>query len=112
MECRSQDLDLVRELSTLNDPMTQLCTASERAVLVGIGATCATAIGAFATFSNGALTLTAELSDPLLNEHFRVVMQTDDVNLLDIENAAQLGMAVAEQLRSTPLGTRLSGKNE
>ena len=112
VECRSDDLDLLRELSTLNDPLTQLCTAAERAVLVGIGATCATAIGAFASFSNGSLTLTAELSDPLLNEHFRVVMQRDDVDLLDIENATQLGMAVAEQIRSTPLGMRLGGKNE
>jgi hydroxymethylbilane synthase len=112
VECRSDDLDLLRELSTLNDPLTQLCTAAERAVLVGIGATCATAIGALASLSNGALTLTAELSDPVLNEHFRVVMQRDDVDLLDFENATQLGMAVAEQIRSTPLGKRLGGKNE
>ena len=112
VECRSEDLDLLRELSTLNDPLTQLCTAAERAVLVGIGATCATAIGAYATFGDGSLTLTAELSDPLLNEHVRVVLQSDNLDLLDIQNATQLGMAVAEQLRSTPLGTRLGGKNE
>ena len=112
VECRSEDLDLLRKLSTLNDPLTQLCTAAERAVLVGIGATCATAIGAYATFGDRTLTLTAELSDPLLNEHFRVVLQSDDVDLLDIKGATELGLSVAEQLRSTPLGARLSGKNE
>ena len=112
VECRSEDLDLLRELSNLNDPLTQLCTAAERAVLVGIGATCATAIGAYATFGDGSLTLAAELSDPLLNEHVRVVMQSDDMDLLDIQNATKLGMTVAGKIRSTSLGTRLRGIHE
>lgn len=56
--------------------------------------------------------VTSQFPSPVLNEHFRVVMQSDDVDLLDVENAIQLGMAVAEQLRSTPVGMRLGRKNE
>jgi hydroxymethylbilane synthase len=111
VECRSEDRDLLRELAQLNDPITQLCTAGERAVLIGIGATCATAIGAFASFHDGVLSLTAELSDPLVNEHHRVEAHVDIANPIDTHPAERLGLAVAEEIRSTPLGLRLSRKD-
>jgi hydroxymethylbilane synthase len=108
IECRSDDSDLLHELTKLNDPITQLCTTAERAVLVGIGATCATAIGAYAVFENGVLTLTAELSDPLLNEHHRVEKHVNIADPVDTQSAERLGLAAAEEIRSTPLGLRLS----
>ncbi len=108
VECRSADLELLHELSRLDDPIARLCTAAERAVLVGIGATCATAIGANATFEEKVLTLTAELSDPRTNEHHRVVMQIDVVDPLDTQSAEKLGLNAANEIRSTPLGLRLS----
>ncbi|HUW79026.1 MAG TPA: hydroxymethylbilane synthase [Candidatus Nanopelagicaceae bacterium] len=111
VECRSVDTELVMELSELDDPATRLCTSAERAVLVGIGATCATAIGAFATFKNGTITLTAELSDPATNEHHRVERRLETVNLDQHQLAEGLGLAVAVEIRSTPLGQRLSNKD-
>lgn len=108
IECRSDDLDLLRELNQLNDPMTQLCTVAERAVLKGIGATCATAIGAYAALEGGVLSLVAELSDPLLNEHYRVASHIEIANPKDIQLAERLGLTAAEEIRSTSLGRRLS----
>jgi hydroxymethylbilane synthase len=108
IECRSDDLDLLRELNQLNDPMTQLCTVAERAVLKGIGATCATAIGANAAFEGGVLSLVAELSDPLLNEHYRVASHIEIANPKDVQLAERLGLAAAEEIRSTSIGRRLS----
>ena len=111
VECRSEDLELLNELSQLNDPITELCTAAERAVLVGIGATCATAIGAYASFENNVLKLIAELSDPLLNEHYRVTWKRQPVDPLDIQTATNLGLQAANEIRSSPLGIRLGRKN-
>jgi len=111
VECRSTDVGLLKELSQLNNATTELCTAAERAVLVGIGATCATAIGAYATFENNILTLIAELSDPLTNEHHRVTWKREPVDLIDTETAKKLGLEAANQIRSTPLGQRLSRKD-
>ena len=108
IECRSEDLDLIRELNSLNEPTAQLCTTAERAVLVGIGATCATAIGAYATLDDGVLTLTAELSDPLLNEHHRVVTHVNIGDSNQLQAAERLGLAAADEIRSTPIGLRLT----
>jgi hydroxymethylbilane synthase len=112
IECRSDDLDLLRELKKMNDPITELCTVAERAVLKGIGATCATAIGAYASFESGVLSLVAELSDPLLNEHYRVASQIEIANPMDIQLAERLGLAAAEEIRSTSIGRRLSRADE
>lgn len=111
VECRSTDLELLYELSQLNDPVTRLCTAAERAVLVGVGATCATAIGAYASFEEKVLTLTAELSDPLLNQHHRVTMHVDIDDPLDTQSSEKLGLTAAEEIRATPTGQKLSTRN-
>jgi hydroxymethylbilane synthase len=111
VECRIEDFELLGELAQLNDPVTRLCTSAERAVLVGIGATCATAIGAFATLEREVLTLTAELSDPLTNEHHRVERLARIGNLSDTTLAEALGFNVAQEIRSTALGLRLSKRD-
>jgi hydroxymethylbilane synthase len=107
VECRSDDLELIATLSLLNDPLTRFVTAAERAVLVGIGATCATAIGALAQFDDGTLILTAELSAPDADEHARAVMTRNHLGIADIALARELGLAVADEIRKTALGSRL-----
>jgi hydroxymethylbilane synthase len=107
VECRSDDLELIASLSLLNDPLTRFVTTAERAVLVGIGATCATAIGALGQFDDGTLTLTAELSAPDADEHERAVMTRNHIGIEDITSAHELGLALAGEIRKTSLGSRL-----
>lgn len=107
IECRADDLELLEALAKLNDPLTRLITTAERAVLVGIGASCATAIGSYSDFSGGTLSLVCELSDPETNEHERVSKQIDGVNLSSLSEAYQLGMFAAHQLLTTDLGKRI-----
>jgi hydroxymethylbilane synthase len=111
IECRSDDRELVEALSKLNDPHSRLTTTAERAVLVGIGASCATAIGSFATFSDGQLAITCELSDPETNEHERVAKTISNVSYDSLSEAYQLGMFVAHRLLETELGKRLGHAN-
>lgn len=112
VECRSDDAELVEVLAKLDHPSTRLTTTAERAILIGISATCATAIGAFAQLQQGTLTLTAELSDGATDEHERFTSTTVDVSLKDIEKAHALGISVAELIKDTALGKRLSSTYE
>lgn len=107
VECRNDDAELIEMLSLLNDPMTRFVTTAERAVLVGIGATCATAIGALGEFEDGRLTLTAELSDPDGDEHERASMSRNHIAVDDIASAHELGLALAHKILETSLGSRL-----
>lgn len=107
VECRSDDAELIATLNQLDDPLTRFITAAERAVLVGIGATCATAIGALGEFNNGTLTLTAELSAPDADEHERASMTRNSIGIGDTAVAYELGLALAAEILRTPLGTRL-----
>lgn len=107
IECRADDLELIEALAILNDPLTRLITTAERAVLVGIGASCATAIGSYAEYSGDSLSLVCELSDPETNEHERVSKTIKGVNVESLSEAYQLGMVAAHQLLSTDLGRRI-----
>lgn len=107
VECRSDDAELIATLSLLNDPLTRFVTTAERAVLVGIGATCATPIGALGELKDGTLTLTAELSAPDGDEHERASMTRNHVGVEDIATAHELGLALAGEILKTPLGSRL-----
>ncbi len=107
VECRRDDLELIETLALLNDLHTRLITTAERAVLVGIGATCATAIGALAEYIDGTLTLTAELSAPDADEHERASVSKEQITLKDLDSAHELGLALARKILETPLGSRL-----
>ncbi len=107
VECRSDDAELIATLSLLNDPLTRFVTTAERAVLVGIGATCATAIGSLGEFTDGILTLTAELSAPDGDEHERASMTRNHIGIEDIASAYELGLALADEILKTPLGSRM-----
>lgn len=107
VECRSDDAELIATLSLLDDPLTRFVTTAERAVLVGIGATCATAIGALGEFKDGTLTLTAELSAPDGDEHERASMTRMSVGVENAASAHELGLALAAEILKTSLGSRL-----
>ena len=117
IECRSDDIELLDALGNLNDPESRLVTTAERAVLVGVAATCATAIGAFAVLDEGQLTVTAELSDPESNEHERrevsVVLgpagEASYNSPQALRQAYETGLYVAAQIMATELGKRIGG---
>lgn len=106
VECRSDDVELIEMLSVLEDSHTRVTTTAERAVLVGISATCATAIGALATYNDGILHLVAELSAADADEHERSFASQSEVELLDLLSAHTLGLTVAAQIMQTKLGLR------
>jgi hydroxymethylbilane synthase len=99
IEIRGYDRDLSKALEKLDHIETRLITTAERAVLVGLDASCQTAIGALATLDGNRLSLVAELSDGETNRHSRaeaaIVLENGDT-LLD--EAFQLGLLVAKQL--------------
>lgn len=62
VECRVGDSGLRAWLARLDDPVSRLTTAAEREVLVGVDATCTTAIAAAAMWDGVELRLRAELT--------------------------------------------------
>jgi hydroxymethylbilane synthase len=99
VEIRGFDRDLTKALEKLDHIETRLITTAERAVLVGLDASCQTAIGALATLDGNRLSLVAELSDGETNRHSRaeaaIVLENGDTML---DEAFQLGLMVAKQL--------------
>lgn len=106
VECRAGDEHVLAMLQTLNDDTVQLITTAERSVLLGLDAGCSTAIGASADFNDGLLTLTAELAVEETGEAERVQVSAP-VELGDLSSATQLGLRVAQQLRSSPIGQKV-----
>ena len=99
VEIRGFDRDLTKALERLDHIETRLITTAERAVLVGLDASCQTAIGALATLDGNRLSLVAELSDGETNRHSRaeaaIVLENGETML---DEAFQLGLMVAKQL--------------
>ncbi|MEI6360861.1 MAG: hydroxymethylbilane synthase [Actinomycetes bacterium] len=106
VECRSHDVEMVRALSALDDTATRVTTTAERAVLSAVGATCASAVGAHASWVDGRLTLVADVSGRAVDQH--VIVASDVV--LDasgpsaVESARQLGGEVGRQLLDAGAG--------
>jgi hydroxymethylbilane synthase len=102
VEIRGYDRDLTKALEKLDHIETRLITTAERAVLVGLDASCQTALGALATLDGNRLSLVAELSDGESNRHSRaesaIVLENGDTML---DEAFQLGLMVAKQLDTT-----------
>jgi len=120
IECRADDERTLSLLTKLNDTQARLITTAERAVLVGVAATCSTAIGAVAEFAEGDLTVTAELSDPVpMSDGTGIEFERFSISApisiaLDepeaLSQAHQLGMYVAGQLMTTELGQRIASQ--
>lgn len=107
VECRSDDTELLSALEQLNDAPSRLLATTERAVLIAVGASCTTAIGALATWVNGNLTVAAELSDETTDEHERVLVEAPIGDATLVSEAHQLGMMAGHKLMQTELGKRL-----
>ncbi|MDH6423558.1 hydroxymethylbilane synthase [Aurantimicrobium minutum] len=109
IECRSEDSEIRELLAVLDDKKTRLLVAAERHVLVGLDAGCATAIGAWATWDQGILTLCAELSVESSGEAQRAELSA----FLEIEDwaqASQLGLEIASRLKASPISERVAWK--
>jgi hydroxymethylbilane synthase len=92
VECREDDEQMRAWLFHLDDPVTRLVTAAEREVLVGVDATCTTAVAAAAVWRAGGLTLRAELTD---ERGHHVAELFDEVSRHDSLSARRLGLRVA-----------------
>lgn len=109
IECRAEDAELIALLGELDDKHTRLTTAAERAVLSGLNAGCATAIGATAKFTDGALVLVAELAVEQDGETQRVELGAP-VDLGDFAKARSLGLKAAEILLAADIVKRVAWK--
>jgi hydroxymethylbilane synthase len=105
VECRGDDAEVAAMLATIDHHPTRITTTAERAVLTAVGATCATALGAYASLLDGRLQLIAEVSGEDLAQH-AVAEQTIDLDanpavaaLHDhTARAYDLGLAVGREL--------------
>jgi hydroxymethylbilane synthase len=108
VECREDDAATRALLAPLDDASTRLAVLAERAVLAGVHASCASAIGALARLENARLTVTADASGAH-GEHAEVMRAatlpagTDEGRAV----AAALGHAVAEALVAAGAGSFL-----
>ncbi|MFM5904520.1 MAG: hydroxymethylbilane synthase [Micrococcales bacterium] len=102
IECREEDTQLIEILSSLDHAETRLITTAERAVLSGLNAGCATAIGAVATYQNGLLKLTAELAVEQTGAAQRVDLE-QPVSVSDLAAARTLGLQTAQRRLESPL---------
>lgn len=94
VECRSDDASTRALLQPLDHAPSRLRASAERAVLAAVGASCASAIGALATFSGSTLTLRCDASGAH-DEHVELESEGD---VVDEEAAAQLGMHAGMRL--------------
>lgn len=109
IECREEDVEILQALAVLDDPYTRLVTAAERSVLVGLDAGCATAIGAWAAYEHGTLTLQAELSVEDTGET-QLIERHAQLSLSDHNSARALGLRVSELLKASPIAERVAWK--
>jgi len=105
VELRTADVELAAVLGAIESAEDRLATTAERAVLRGLNASCATAIGAHASVADGQLQLTAELAVEATGESLRVTgsVSCDSYNL---EAAEQLGQSLAVELLVSEIADR------
>jgi hydroxymethylbilane synthase len=110
VECRVEDLDLVRELAaTLDDEVTRAAVTAERALLAALEAGCSAPVGALADVVSDWVTIPGSAGGDddgrvLDRLSLRGVLGTPDGGLLratgtaDIDEAEKLGAALAAEL--------------
>lgn len=97
VECRSDSPDVAALVGQIDDHSTRVCVVAERAVLTSVQASCASAIGALASYTDNTLTLTCDASGP----HGEHLMLTDTVTLHETDpltHARRMGMSLGQQL--------------
>jgi hydroxymethylbilane synthase len=98
IEVRAHRTDLLELLAPLSHQATWLAVAAERAVSRAMGGSCSMPLAAFATFSGEYLQLRAAWGEP--EGSTALVRAQSAVAAADLAQAAELGAAVAEQLRA------------
>lgn len=95
VECRAADREVVAVLSALDRPEARLTATAERAVLRELGATCATAAGAYSLLADGVLSIRADVMavDSLERIHVEYA-----VACADVEAADAAGVHVAQEM--------------
>lgn len=96
--CRAGDGALLERLAPLDDRLTHVAVAAERALLEGLGGSCHTAVAAHARLAGGRLHLAVELMSPCGQDLLREEGEGEG------DNPAGLGHALAGRLlaRATP----------
>lgn len=97
VECRSDDLVMIKMLSEIDHPLSRLTSTAERAVLRGLNAGCDLAVGAFAQFENGQLVLKAELGNVENGTSQKISESVVLTSVNDFEVAENLGLDVARR---------------
>lgn len=103
VECGESDEATAGLLVSLDDAVSRLRVAAERAVLSALDASCASAIGALATYDGGTLTLSADVSGDDVREH-AFATEAEVITVGDTPAAAALGRRVAESLLDAGAG--------
>jgi hydroxymethylbilane synthase len=98
IEVRAHRTDLLELLAPLSHQATWLAVAAERAVSRAMGGSCSMPLAAFATFSGEYLQLRAAWGEP--EGSTALVRARSAAAAADLAQAAELGAAVAEQLRA------------
>lgn len=94
LECRSEDVGVLKKLATLDDPMAHACVVAERALLEALGGGCVVPMAALARVIEGRLVLHAVVLDPDGRERLEGSAEGA------LESPEALGREVAEGLRS------------
>lgn len=98
IEVRAARAELVAALAPLADQRSWMAVAAERAVSRAMGGSCSMPLAAFATFSGEYLQLAAAWGDP--EGQAPLVRTRSAAVVADLEQAATLGVQVAERLRA------------
>ena len=96
IEIRADRPDLAQALAPLNHVPTALCVQAERAVSRGLGGSCTTPIGAYATLKGDDMELRAVLGLPDGSQALRATLRA---HVTDQAQAEALGQQVAQHLR-------------
>ncbi|MDY0331508.1 MAG: hydroxymethylbilane synthase [Thiomonas sp.] len=96
IEIRADRSDLVQALAPLNHLPTALCVHAERAVSRGLGGSCTTPMGAYATLEGEDMLLRAMLGLP---DGSLALQAQQRARVTDSAQADALGQQVAQQLR-------------
>jgi hydroxymethylbilane synthase len=98
IEVRSERADLLEILAPLSHQATWMAVAAERAVSRAMGGSCSMPLAAFASFAGEYLQLRAAWGDP---EGAGALVRAQSAAVAaDLAQAADLGAAVAQQLRA------------
>ncbi len=93
-ECRSDRVDMIELLQSLNHPETAACVLAERAMSRSLGGSCQVPLGGFAQVQNGKLRMRGFVASP----DGKRMMQSELTG--EINDPEALGNRIADELRA------------